>query len=383
MTCKNKKCAAALPDDAIFCHKCGKRQVPVANGAQKRKAGDGSFRTLPNGTIEFRVSIDTGERKSFYGVTEKEARKNYTDYLERKGSAEKKIEKIVTVGAWAVKWLELYKKGKVSHGTYRNYEIYTNKHIIPELGHLRFDQVRPAHIAEFYSHRTHLSKSALKHINIALNGIFNTAIENNLCLANPVTIKIEAKPMDETIEVFTVSQVNKVVKDSKKHRYGVYAQLPLYTGMRLGEILALKWSDIDLKAGIITIRQARARVASGGLADKAPKSDKTREVGISSKFKTILNKIPKKGLYVLCDDIGRPLSPSTYYRRYYAFFEDTGNFCLSPHKCRHTYATYLLRGGVDLRSVQLALGHSTTLTTENYTHVSTDDIKNNITKLSY
>jgi site-specific recombinase XerD len=328
----------------------------------------------------YRITLDSGARKSFYGKSKKECRKKYEDFLE---TPEKKaIERIKTVGEWAQSWLELYKKGKVEYGTFRNYEMYVQNHIIPGIGHLRFEQVRPAHIEAFFSQRAQLSVSARRHINIALKGIFDTAVENHFCAVSPVKSLNAKKEADTTIKVFTPEQLDSILRAAPGHQYGHYIQLLLYTGLRMSELLALQWGDTDAQEGIITVSRARGRVEGGGYADKSTKSNKARHVGITPNLQKVLDEIPRTGLYVLCDG-GLPVAQHAFERRYKKFFADTGNAFLSPHKCRHTYATYLLRGGADLRAVQSLLGHSAVTVTEIYTHINVDDIRHNVTKLGY
>ena len=262
--------------------------------------------------------------------------------------------------------------------------MYVNNHIIKDLGTLKLIDVRPAHIEQFFGKRSKLSYSALRHIRVALKGIFETAIENNLCKDNPVKPKKQpAKEKAKVPKVFSISQVKSILKDAKTHKYRDYVLLPLYTGLREGELIALQWSDVDMKENLITVRQSRARKDGGGYENKETKNYKVRQVGITPELSAILTNMPRKGVYLFCDDIGRQISPSTFYHRYKAFFDETGNYYLSPHKCRHTYATYSLRGGVDLRLLQALLGHSRITTTEMYTEVDTGDIKGSITKLKY
>ena len=380
MMCNNKICGVELLGDSVFCHICGKRQDTEKDRRSKRYAGDGTYCNRADGRIEFKITLGTGDRKSFYGKTKKEARQKYYDFV---AGEENKTESIETVGAWAEKWLEIYKKGKVAYGTYKNYELYVIKHIVPGLGSLKLDKVRPAHIADFMSKKSGLSESAQKHMIIALKAIFNTAIENKYCSENPVKRTAASKRVKEdTTKVFTVAQIDCMLKDAKTHRYSAYILFPLYTGMRMGELLALKWGDIDLKAGVITVRAATARGEKGRI-EKSTKGGNVRTIGIPPKFKTALRKMSKEGEYVFCAKNGKPISPNTFDRRYKAFFEETGNYYLSAHKCRHTYGTYLLRGGVDLRGVQTALGHSSSAVTEKYTHKNVNDAKSSVIKLGY
>lgn len=358
----------------------------------RQKNGTGSFVTRKDGTVEYKVSIGIGMdgkslRKSFYGKDKKAAIQKYKEWL--KSSGEVPIEKVTTVGEWADNWLLIYKKDKVAYGTYDNYKQYVNNYIKPILGHLKFEQVRPAHIEMFFNKISGLSKSAKKHIHIALRGIFNSAIENHFCKESPVkpfkkyitSAEEDEKKVKEEVKVFSPTQIKQILEIAPTHKYGHYVLILLYTGLRVGELLALQWTDI--KDDLITVRRSQARAEGGGYIDKAPKSGKVRYVGITPDLQKILDNLPKKGIYVLTDEKGQQITLSGFEKRYKKFFTDTGIEFLSPHKCRHTYATYLLKGGVDIKIVQSLLGHSTVNVTEIYTHVNTDDIKNNVKKLNY
>ena len=364
-----------------------------------RKAnGDGSLREKKNGLWEFRVVVgyDIDQkpiRKSFYGKTKTEPKKKYNEWLKQSGQPQ--IEKVVTLGEWATQWLEIYKKGKVEDGTYRNYAHYVNKHIVPALGYLKFEDIRSAHVEKFMRGKSSLSASAQQHIKIALGAIFDTAIDNGFCVSNPcrkITIK---KDKGKTPNVFGASDIASLLELAPSVEHGQVIELLLYTGMRIGEAAALQWRDIDRKEGIITIRHAVARKEGGGYYLKPTKSGKERYIGINDKLAALLDRLPVQGLYVL------PRSDSEFefesihmIERHYktAFAAINAKLVqqnrpevayLSPHKCRHTYATYLLKGGANLREVQQLLGHSTVGVTEIYTHIDTDDIKSSVAKLPY
>ena len=388
MTCISKKCAAELPEGAVFCPACGKRQSPDSS-KPKRLNGDGSYIERNNGSLEFRVTTELGKRKSFYGKTKKECRQKYDEYLK---SEEKQIEKISTVGEWSEKWLEIYKKGNVTYATYRGYCDYVRKHIVPAIGSVRIDHIRPAHLQKLVNDLSIAGKSAslIKHVKVALNQIFETAVDNNYCLSNPVRkITMQKKPHSE-IEVFRESDARKVLSFIPQHEFGLAISLLLYTGLRRGELLALTWSNVDIKNCVITVNQSLVEVENGFAVD-VPKSKKPRTIPILPELAEHLNIAAKKGINVITSENGQSLKPRQFHEMYTAFFCDLNSTLISeekvpymsPHKCRHTFATYLLKSGADLRSVQEALGHSVVSVTQLYTHVDTSDIKRNVLKLKY
>lgn len=349
----------------------------------RQRNGTGSFKKRKDGSLEYRVSLGIGAdgkpiRPSFYGKTERECLKQYKDYLEN--NQQPPIEKVKTVGEWADKWLKVYKKGTVAYSTYRNYEMYVENHIKPALGRLKFSQVRPAHIAQFFSQRTDLSDSARHHLYITLNGIFATAAKNHFCAENPVEAPKNTEPEKEVL-IFSPDEISKLLAAT-----GENIELPkllLYTGLRIGELMSLKWTDIDINGRTITIRSAITRAEGGGYKDGPTKGKNIRTIGMTDSLTELLETLPRRSLYVIANKDSTHLTPRQFETRYKRALETAGVPYLSPHKCRHTYATYLLKGGAELRAVQTMLGHAKVETTEIYTHVDTGDIQKTAAKLAY
>lgn len=358
---------------------------------KRQKKGTGTFRKRANGTIEYRVFIETqlglSSQKSFYGKTEKECRQKFKAWS---NNPEKlTIKNSITVEQWADKWLKIYKKGKVSDGTYYNYEMYVGNHIKKELGKYNLTEVRPAHIQQFYSTIINLSESAQNHIYIALKGIFSTAIENKKLTENPVKCKPKSPRCKESnIKLFSPEDIVKII--SSQHEFAYIPQLLLFTGIRTGEALALKWNNYNDTEGYLIIDESMSRNRSkekGVLKrEKVTKSGKSRKISLTHEATNLLNKIPKESAYIFIHEKNKiPLTPREFEIRYRKVFDDIKIPYLSPHKCRHTYATYLIKGGAELKAVQALLGHASVQVTEIYTHVANDldHLKSNTAKLKY
>lgn len=352
--------------------------------------GDGTLRQRPDGRWEYRVVVGLDAdgkviRKSFYSTDKsgRGAKNKYKEWLEGK---EKPIESKQTVKMWAERWLETYKKGRVAPQSYRNYRMYVDKHIVPALGHFLLSDVKPVQIQGLYASKGDLSDSALNHIRIALNGIFNSAVDNGLCSINPAAKIRPQHHSDHDPQVFTREEVSTLLAACKNHPDGVYVEALLYTGLRIGELCALMWSDVDLDRGILTISKSASITGDKGRkyqVKNTTKTGHTRQVVLTPEGTNLFQRIPRKGLYVFTGDRTDFCSPDTYRRRYDRVFEGLEIRHLSPHKCRHTYATFLLDAGASIRSVQDQLGHSRITTTEIYTHVDLDARRQNVDKLVF
>jgi len=267
---------------------------------------------------------------------------------------------------------------------YYNYTLYLNKHIIPEIGNFRLEQIKPAHIEKLFKNKQNLSYSAQHHILVILRSLFKSAIKNQLCVNDPTEdIKITKENQLNT-DIFSFDNIKEIIEAAKTHKFGFYVQSLLYSGMRMGELRALKWSDVDFDNNIIHIENAVAR-SENGETIKSTKTGKDRYIGINENFKESLLKQyeNKSGDYVINGYNNGFVTSPQFGFRYKKFFRESNLRYLSPHKCRHTYATYLIKNGVDLRTVQELLGHTKINTTQRYTQVDMDMIKDGVNKLNF
>ena len=382
MITKCKKCKTELPANAKFCHSCGTDQK---GGKPRQKNGAGTYYERDDGTWQFRVSVGLqgdgrSTRKAFYGKTKKECREKYDQWMKE---GDRRVYKSATVAEWADQWLELYKKGTVSYGTYNNYRMYIKNHIKPKLGKFRASQVKEIHIRQFYNTIAGKSKTMQNDIYVALNGIFSSAVKNHLCAENPVIKPVIPKKTKTQISVFSAEEVKKIVESDLP--YSELPKLLLYTGLRVGEAVALKWSQYDPDAGILNVQNASARKEGGGWEDGDTKGRKDRTIYLTQEGKKLMSSLPRRGFYILANEDGQQLTPRMFEGRYHKFFAAADVEYKSPHKCRHTYATHLVKGGAELMAVQSLLGHTSIKVTEIYTHVLDDDkfLKDNIVKLDY
>ena len=353
-----------------------------------REKGSGSFRKITRSgkeLWEYRI-----EGKSFYAATKKDCRDKYQNW--KNNSHESKIERIVLLEDWALEWLKAYKYHKVADGTYYNYTLYVNEHIIPYFKNRKIKDIRPADIEKFMLEKENYSYSCRRQIWLTLNDIFKTALKNKLCAENPCSdykILTKDKGSVSKIKFFKRDDLDRLIKGATEIKDGYYILLPLYTGCRRGELAALKWSDIE--DGFIKIDKSVYKTENGDFEIKAPKSGKPRIIGITDNLYQVLEKIPRNGDYILGGE--NFLTLYQMHSRYKNAFEKVNSTLqkqgkepvpyLSMHKCRHTYATYLAEGGAAAKDIQELLGHSSISTTQIYFHTDKEAIKNASNKLSY
>ena len=367
---------------------------------------EGTLRQRSDGRWEYRVNVAPAgmdpDRRSFYGKTGPAAKKAYRAYMDNRTAEEERRAELrrrqreKTVQEWGDFWLETYKKGKIAPKNYTNYKLYLERHIYPSLGSLMLSDVLPYHIEALYAAKRKMSKSALNYIKICLRGLFRSAVKNNLCDKDPSEDISPPKKLPPAPKVFSRDDVAALLDYCPSHRYGYYVEALLYTGLRIGELCALTWNDVDLEAGTLTISKTLAvaeRVAGQkGRIYEVKDSTKTghaRTVVLDAVGIALFRTIPRTGIYLFTSKKYAFATPDMFRHRYDKVFDemeaDTGKSIprLSPHKCRHTYATYLLNGGANIRAVQDQLGHAKITTTEIYTHIDLDTLRENVSKLSY
>ncbi|MCD8356289.1 MAG: site-specific integrase [Clostridia bacterium] len=351
--------------------------------ANRASNGSGTFEKTTTGwRLRKTIKLPDGTRmrKSFTGKTQTACRRQYDAYMKHLTEPDV-AAKAVTLAEWGDIWLES-RKETVVYGTWHNYELYWTKHIRPALGNNSIDKILPIQIEQFLQTKRNLSDASRRAIVGVLKQIFKSAIKNSKCTRNPMDFVEPIKKIQPQIKIFSVEDVQRIMTAAADDDFGVAVACLLYTGCRVEELCALMWADID--DDLLHIKRVVARLSAGewGIREKT-KSGKPRTIGITPKMADIFRSLPHKSLYVFPMQDGNYMNYDNFYWRYKKFLEQADVEYLSPHKCRHTYATFLLRGGVDLRTVQEALGHYDPSVTMIYTHVDNNDQRKAATLLPY
>jgi integrase len=345
----------------------------------QRKKGDGSFRRLPNNSIEFTVSIGSDvygsrKRKFFYGKTESECRRKYKEFM-KGGETQPTKAKEYTLAKWLDIWLKTYKEKKVQASTYDEY-VYLATHIKRhKIGKMKLSQVKPIHVTEFFSDLSRYSHSFRKRMRFLINGAFECAIDNDFLGKNPVRRAEIARKAEPSKEAFTESETKTMIEFAKTDElFGVPMYILFNTGIRSQEMRALTVDRINLENGIIKIDRAIKRTGELG----KPKNGKARQIPLESDTTEFLkSKLQGKTGFVIGSD--HFVTHSGFRGRYECFFsrlniflESKGENLIkikSPHSTRHTFGTLKQKNGMPIAMVMELLGHSSLAMTEKYTHL--------------
>ena len=217
-----------------------------------------------------------------------------------------------------------------------------------------------------------------------LSAILNSAVESELIRTNP-SKQIGINRIVHHKEQRILSQTEQMILEDSEEPSICIA---LYTGMRIGEICGLKWSDIDWNANTVTVRRTIQRVKQTNgttcLMENTPKTENSyRVIPLADKVRMVLEAMHQNNnLYILgkneaiCD-------PRNLQRRLATITKRNGITGVHFHSLRHTFATRLITAGVDVKTISMLLGHSSVnVTLEIYTHSNLDMKKEAINKLT-
>jgi integrase len=343
-----------------------------------RKKGDGTFRVLPNGSVEFVAPIENDiygnrQRKRFYGKDEKECRKKYKTWL-KDGAKLSNNSKERTLSVWIDEWLPTYKKSKVQSSTYKDYVNLAGHVKSHQIGSMKLSQIKPIHVTAFFTDHDSFSKSFRGQLRFLLNGAFECAIDNDYCTKNPVRRAEIAKKATPEKECFTEDEAQAIINYAKTDvSFGVAVYIMLKTGIRGQEMRALTRSKIDFDKGFVLIDTAIKQNGELGL----PKNGKSRIVPISPAVSSLLKSwIDPDACYI----VGGTdyTSYDSFKDKYEAFFKRLNKFLINaglepieekpPHCLRHTASTLWQAQGMPRELVAELLGHADVSTTKIYTH---------------
>ena len=314
---------------------------------------------------------------------------------EREKAAQEAAEaaKLKTVRQYADGVFMPTKEATFSENARSSYRMFLDKHILPVLRDVLLLEVSPAMISKLlidfqragYAHAT-----TVKLYNI-LNGIFEMAFLDDSIPMNPM-LKVkrpaprkDEQPKEESDKAYTVQELAYILSCAAQEplQWQTYISLSADTGLRRGECCGLQWSDIDFKAGAVTVRRNLQYTAAAGVYATSPKNGKVRVVDVGPDTLALLKQLREKQaqscISKWCftqEGTAEPMHPQSPTRYFQKFGQRYGVKDFHPHKLRHSSASIAITSGADVVSVSERLGHSdTAVTLRMYAHANEESIR--------
>lgn len=309
----------------------------------------------------------------------------------------------IKLGDFCNQYLEILRTSEsVARTTVAMHERAINHYILPSLGHIKMKDLKPIHVQKFIQEISKelpntstrnrnqptmkLKPATIKRYYVVLQSILSRACKLGVISTNPATSsKIDLPQQGQAeIEIFTKEEASKMLSclNNEPLIYQALIHLAIVTGARKGELIALTWDNIDLKSGMIIIKQSNYKLTGEEIKTKTTKSGKIRSVSIPPYCVSLLKDYRVHQMqeqikagdqwndenWVFTQWNGKPMhvnTPSHWFSKFLAKYD-------LPHRkfhaLRHTSATLLLANGTNIKTVSSRLGHSQLSTTNIYLH---------------
>jgi integrase/DNA-directed RNA polymerase subunit RPC12/RpoP len=404
---KCPECDKQISDKAINCPQCGFpiSVVPMTPTAPAEKTRQPRLKKRADKRLQKNIYIginpETGSRKfkTVYGHSKSELETNASEVIAHLSKGTYADDKGHTVASWGNVWLDIYVKGNVANNTYYGYKNIIKNHI-SDIADIRLKKLTKTDVQSTIN-KLSGHYDLQRRVKLTLNQMFEVAIEDGLVYKNVCrNISLPKKPKTNK-RALTDLELKAIDKSVFTMKQKAFVYLLLYTGMRRGEILALKKSDIDLKNNLIHVVNAVEFESEKASLKLTKTIAGERAIDILEPLKPVITSyLSEIDTFFLFTNTKGELMSKTSYRRFWdgifrIINESAGGKChyekddketkqkkkkliydinaipgLTPHIFRHNYATMLYYAKVDIKDAQRLLGHADSKTTiDIYTHL--------------
>lgn len=326
-----------------------------------------------------------GKKLFFYGSTRREAERQRDLYRQNIETLPYYDENLL-VDEWAAEWLNNASQ-TVSANTLKDYQRIVTNYIVPSIGKCPLNDLQPQHIRNLLKHLLDSGRTrTVTYTYTVLKALLQNAVDDRIILYNPMAKIKRPKVVKKEICALSKEQANKLLACIKNPEHYNLFYIELKTGLRRGELLGLRWQDVNwenetISAGQYTVIRAKngVQLKRGGKTESSTRtiSIDSTTIAILHRQRAIVEEHQRKALYWNDYDLifpsknGNPRNPdrittlTTEYRKKAGLPE---NFTF--HGCRHTHASLLLEANANIKDIQMRLGHSTfQQTMDTYSHL--------------
>ena len=364
-----------------------------------RGHGEGSIYHRNDGRWAASISLEDRKRKTFYGKTRKEVQEQLKVALREQQQGLLLAGPQQTVEQFLTQWLEDH-KGVIRIRTYERYEELARLHILPVLGQHPLQKLTPQHIQAFYTKKLKegLSPTTVNLLHALLHKALDDAVRLGAVTRNASDAASAPSRAHYEIQPLSMEQAQQFLAAARGHSMEALFVLAITTGMRRGEILAIKWQDVQFERNMLQVRRIFTRQPGNRYIEAKPKTEKSRRsillapmvVALLKQHRTRQMEARLKAGsqwqerdLVFCTSLGTPLNPNKVVDRFKTLLKRAGLPEIRFHDLRHSAATILLSMEIHPKVVQELLGHNQiSMTMDIYSHVLPTMQRDAVSKLN-
>lgn len=306
---------------------------------------------------------------------------------QRDSSVAQEAGRVSTVAEWLEHWLDTIVARKVRPRTLEGYRSKLRLHVVPALGHHRLDRLQPEHVEAFYAEceRSGMAPTSTLQCHRILSRALKVAMQRGKVTRNVCTLVDAPSLVRAEVQPLTAKEARRLLDAAFDTRNAARWSVALALGLRQGEALGLRWSDLDLDAGTLTVRRALQRQQGKGLVFVEPKSAAGRRTIVlprplreplrthraaQAEERLAAGSVWHDHDLLFAQVNGKPIEPRRDWQDWKELLGRAGVRDARLHDARHTAATLLMQQGVPARVAMQILGHSQiSLTLGTYSHV--------------